>query len=374
MVEIHTSTQEQPFLEYTPPLDRPVDVLLDIAALNLPGEPKTFGATPLDQLATIEQQYELLNSLSILVQNAPSDVPAEVAEYVRETFRNRFVARGLANDENYNTALLSSSQYEDNPEVMELIERAKRGFASPAELLLVRQLLGIRSVELACVTHPYGRRMGILVDDMRPAVRAGILLMGGEYYEESDPRLRIKEVILANVPLEDMPAVYGLSNRERLKVAEQYGGVAGILLTRKRTVGKMPDGTVIRERSSFVLRGDSLTLNPGDLQALIEHESETWEDTAVTAVKLDQLVLRLLSMNQYSRAIPISSTIYASNDEVAARIRERELEKADLPQPEYSDSDRRAIAVGQIAMDGISGTKTVSMMGEMMFIGPRSLE
>lgn len=358
---------------YKPELAASMDVLIDLAACNAKGKPDTFGATPLNQSSTIHQQADLMHELSVYAEYAPEDVPKEVAEFVRQTFRDRFVARGVANDENFHTSLLSKRYYADNNNALRLIDRAEEGSASPAELLLVRQLLGIRSVELACLTHTYGRRLKEgLLDQMRSTVMSGVLLMGGEYHKDTNPVLRIKDVILNNVDKDDMPKVYTMSNKERIGIAEQFGGIAGILITRKRHLGTMSDGTVIKERSSLILRADEQGMvTKNDLERLTQCATDGWEDSALQDTQLDKLVLELMDMNEFSYAIPISTTIYAHNEETAKMVSAKQAENTQIP---YDPEQLRAPVLAKAARDTWSHNREMQDINGMAFFGPRIID
>ena len=373
MSELSLSAREDSFEskggEYEPTFAPRLEVLIDIAACNAKGTPDTFGATPLNQFTTMHQQAELMGKLSVYAEYAPEDVPPQVAEFVRQTFRERFVARGVANDENFNTSLLSKRHYADNHDALALIDRAEQGSASPAELLLVRQVLGIRSVELACLTHTYGRRLQEgLLDQMRSTVRSGVLLMEGKYEEDPQPVLRIKDVILNNVDTNDMANVYSLSNQERIAVSAQYGGIAGILITRKRNLGKMPDGTIIKERSSLILRADEKSMvTKGDVEALIRCTAEGWEDTALQDTELDQLVLDLMETNKYSYAIPISSTIYAYNVETEKMVFSKQATNKNTA---YEQEQLRAPALVEASSETQANRWKMSDVNGMAYFGP----
>ncbi|MGV9001862.1 MAG: hypothetical protein ACOH18_02810 [Candidatus Saccharimonadaceae bacterium] len=286
------------------------DALLETVRNAPRGLPETYGATPLNHAAAYDQQYTLRIKLQeLLEENIPSDVPAEIAAYMIDTFVSRFISRGAANQENYLSSLKSPEELGDNERLQDMITRAELGLASPSELLVVRQLLGIRSVELACLTHPYGKNIEQL-EPMRQAVRDNVLLLGGEYYDEPEERYRVK----------------GFVNDEN-------GYTKGLLMTRKRTVGIMPDGTIIRERSSFVLRlDDNSVVSNLTIAAIIktvnqlDRKSNDWQDELVAAGHLDEICEGLLSSDKFSMAIPVSTTIYAFNPETAQLVKERAAE------------------------------------------------
>lgn len=286
----------------------PIDLLE--RSSHLPkGEPYGYGATPLDRMATLGSQRELALTLQEYTLSIPDDVPLTVADYVHRTFMGRFYGRAEANEENYTTSLRTKEDYANNKVVQEIIARGELGFASPTELLVLRELLGIRSVELACVTHPYGERMDML-EEMRDVVAQHVTLCGGEYNPDPSTRFRVKEVI-------------GLAEGDK-----SFSN--GLLMTRKRTLAMLPDGTTIRERSSFVLRTDEQSLiNKEDIEALknVDLSHLDYQDKLVEAAHLDEVARILLKSNLYSQAIPISTTIYAFNEATAQEIHERDHEQ-----------------------------------------------
>jgi hypothetical protein len=95
-------------------------------------------------------------------------------------------------------------------------------------------------------------------------------------------------------------------------------------MTRKRTIAIMPDGTLIKERSSFVLRTDVVGLiTAGDIEAMknIDPDDPNWGELVAKAGYLDIAAKMLLEADEHSIAIPVSSTIYASHPETARLVR-----------------------------------------------------
>ena len=325
-VEQESSRQEVVLPDYEPHLLEDIHVLLEIARLNPRGEPGTFGSTPLDKAKTKMDQLILLDDLLQYTYAVPTGVPLDIADYNCETFGDRFKRRMDANDENYTTSILHKEAFENDAEIQEVIERAEIGHAAPAELLVIRQLLGIRSVELACLTHPYGERIEEYLELMRDTVQDAITSLGGEYFEDAQPTYRLKEVLLSTTSDADITELYGLKSSQALADAEKYGGVRGLLMTRKREIGRMPDGTIIRERSSFILRADENGVVSEDaIKAMADLPMQpNWDDLVAIAGGLDGLSTDLLKNNEYSLAIPVATTIYAFNPETAQQVAKRE--------------------------------------------------
>lgn len=350
---------------YTPEFTRPLNELIECASGIPRGEPWTYGATPLDQRSGLikEQQKKLLTDLfHEYIYKVPTGVSLEIASYVSDTFSERFHSRMSANGENYETSLIKKGVYGDNYQVMEMLSRAEQGYASPAELLIVQKLLGIRSIELACLTHPYGERIEQL-QDMRGAVAESICVLGGEHVENPTERYRIKDVILRDVPREEWATVYALSNKQRLHVAEQYGGVIGLLVTRKRDLGYMPDGTVVRERSSLVLRTDDNDIISEKEHHLLQNEdSSDWEDAALKTSGLDISIRELMQADQHTTAIPIASTIYAFNREIARKVYAKQDEQINGTITTPIDMEYAEAALQEL--------RYAQNFGDMFYIGP----
>lgn len=325
------------------------------------GRLDTYGATPLDHQLAFEQQCELLDSMKPLVEaDIPDGTPDKIAEYVKDTFEARFHKRGTANFENFITALNTDIPEELKP----AIEKARMGHASPAEILLVRDAMGIRSAELACLTHPYGKRIEHL-DEMRDAVRYSVELMGGIYDDKPTSRFRVKGTV---------GAVYD----DISQISD------GFFMTRKRTVGVMPDGTIIRERTSFVLRTEYDGIPFVDLSeaSKLDPRTETWQEDVVRAANLDSIASELMEANEYGLAIPISTTIYAFNEKTAEEVASRRAEERAVRCAESSEDIRARFPALQAALDEGRAKRAANEMapagainvGDMLYIGPSSTQ
>lgn len=322
-------------------------------AHHLPqGEPGTYGATPLNRLTTLNQQVELGYKLQRLTTHIDKNTPMEIAAYVHDTFLSRFNKRGEANEHNYISALHTKDEFNDNPILMGVFERAELGLASPSELLITRQVLGIRSVELACLTHPYGdERLNEFLEPMREAVEAHVELFGRAYTPDPEPRYRVKEVVL---PTDD--ATFAM----------------GLLMTRKRKLATLSDGTIVRERSSFVLRlTDNPLIDEACLVALrsVDPKDKDFQSKMVEVARLDEIVSGLLEMDEFDLAIPLSTTIYAYNPATAKSIKERDyqqfLEKRAVNEPFHPElsAARRAFEM--------AGKYVEVEEGGMLYVGPK---
>lgn len=273
------------------------------------GEVTTYGATPLDRMETLAQQSLAKKEFLKLTYKVDEKVPLEIAAEVHESFGHRFDNRGEANDENFVTSLMYDRQDELAPEINAMVEKAKKGHASPAELLLVREAMGIRSVELACLTHPYGTNIEIL-DDMRAAVDLAILATGGKVFDDQSERYAVKEAMGGS--------------------PDTFDTRLGFLMTRKRKIGILPDGTEVRERSSFIIRTDEKSYLPDTIKsalAAIAPDDPDWKEKATANEELRTYVKQLLAGNHFAYAIPISSTAYAYNEKTAAQVAQHVIDR-----------------------------------------------
>jgi len=287
---------------YIPSITLTDELISDIESAPR-GEAETYGATPYDLAFNRKPQRQILEGLQELLSNIPEDLPLVIASYVQDTFKARFWNRLHANSENFTTGLVCSNPYEIDDRLYDMIERGSDGHASPAELLLLRDQLGIRSLELACVTHPYGDKEKIkLLPEMQESVRSAVEILDGEYTKEPTPRYRVKDVVY-----------------------DDKGDVAGLLMTRKRDFGHMQDGTIVRERSSFVLRVDEksdlrLLIGADMIEKLVSTHALANEDAQVVMQEFNDIISDYLSFDEFSQAIPIATTTYAFNRETAALV------------------------------------------------------
>lgn len=261
-----------------------------------------WGATPLTTVGRPDVASMQLRVFDALIdrteKSAPIDVPEELRQFVLHSFMNRFHGRAQHNQISYNERLKQDFSGLD-PVVVKMHERAITGQATPAELLVVRREFGLRSIELARLTHPYGERIEQL-DRMRHAVDYGILANGGIVFESE----------------EDQDVKYKIRSLSRdAETPEEIKH--GFLMTRRRRIGVEGDDTHIHERSSFVVRMDEA----GGLDENLVNEmrkvkltkDETWIKDMSAAVKLEEVIAALLKEDNFHTIIPLSTTVYAYN-------------------------------------------------------------
>lgn len=263
------------------------------------GEDITYGATPFDKLISLRSQEDVLENRQHIIRSYIGDVPFKIASYVKETFKARFWARLDANDENFNTRLLHDDLLTADPRLHSMILRGRTGKASPAELMLIRDQLGIRSLEVACLTHPYGENIKEQLPQMQESVRSAVEILGGEYTAEPEPRYAMKEIL-----------------------RDEKGEPIAVLMTRKRDFGTLPNGTngessaIVRERSSFILRIDKDSRFRQflyDQEVIDAFTSIVDQDKATQQEMLEQFkssISMLIEFDVFSEAIPIATTTY----------------------------------------------------------------
>lgn len=265
--------------------------------------PLTWGATPLQVYGRTDIQRQQQNVYDALLKRTSEDLPFEVPEslkaFIDGMFMARFHERSMKNYESHESRLKKDIDNIDI-EFLGIYERAKEGLATPSELLAVRREFGMRSIELAKVTHPYGKEIKFL-EPMRRAVVKGILENGGIIY---DPRETQKFKLLQS----DI-----ITATSQAPSSVQYG----FSMTRKRLIGEIDDDTRIYERSSFIVRIDEAS---GFDQALAREmhnvpviNNPLWAKEFFEAGRLDETIPYLLEHNEYQIAIPLSTTTYAYN-------------------------------------------------------------
>jgi hypothetical protein len=307
---------------YTPRLQLDAKLLTEINQAPR-GNAFTHGATPLDKLISMGSQEEVIARLLEYASVYPDHIPKRISRYAHRTLYKRFLGRADANDENFTTRVIQDYEAVLEPYLIEMVERAKRGNASPAELLVVRDVLGIRSIELACLTHTFGEArvpyatMGDALEDMRGTVRYAVEILDGTYYDEPEnTRFRIKEAI------GDAPGL------------EAPEDTPGLLMTRKRDLGELPDRTVVRERSSFILRIDPESkfyrmFGPEAIEKLKSTRLLPGKEQELALEEFEPVIAALIALNDFEEAVPISSTIFAFNEETTLVV-EKAVEKRRL--------------------------------------------
>lgn len=273
------------------------------------GEPMTWGPTPLNPFydKVLLQQSKVQDTLHALTtEDVPESTPDHIASYVSGVFLSRFHGRSMANYDNYMTALsIDRLEYANDPSVQDIFDRSLKGQASPAELLYVRSQGALRSVELGCVSHPYGKHIEHLYT-MRDVVNESAAMFGGRPVDGE--KFSVKSF---DVTIEGLHSGVSLGD--------------AFMMTRKRDIAVLPDDTHIRERSSFIVRTDPLSHFDQRLSAAMHrvpiHGNDSWAQQVCQAGHLEEVIPAFLESDDYLTAIPLSTTVYAYNGAVEERIK-----------------------------------------------------
>lgn len=276
------------------------NLLTDLARIskNNRGEPRTWGSTTLISSNEVRlQQNEVKGEIDVLFEgkNVPDYISPELANYIYVLNMARTVNRESHNQDSF--AYREKMDLDGIPlEALEVFNRAVIGYASPAELLFVQKLLGIPSIELASLTHPYGQRIELL-KEMRPAVNEAIVLLGGRL-------------------VKGVPCTYEVKGGDNLEDPQQ---TQGIHMTRKTIFGYLDDGTEIVERSSFVVLVEQL---PDGCRKAIRtlpfKNNPDWNEQANRL--LSKIVPTFLDEDAYDKAVPVSTTVVAINAKLEAKL------------------------------------------------------
>ena len=264
----------------------------------------SWGATPLAGAEYPDVRYlqeKIVRPLLLhrVETSAPEDTPALIRSFMEHSFLMRFASRVSKNYDSYVERLVQTVPSDADPEFSLYEERALRGTASPEELIIVRRTLGMRAIELARLTHPYGVMYDQL-DLMRDDVATAITNQGGVVFEPEDYKEKYK--------LRATGLLLDPNNREQ---------VMSLLVTRRRDFGMVDDDTLSMERMSFIIpvhkgsaydsklsaqmRGISMVNNPDRIRQLEE------------VGRISEVAPELLDAKDFKAAIPQSTTNFVFN-------------------------------------------------------------
>lgn len=284
--------------------------MLELLSLTERGMPETWGATPLnphrddirDQQRNLNDTFDAL--FPVTEGTIPFDINESTAHFIRDMNMSRVRHRIEKNFDSYQYRELFD--YSTLPECyIEVIERAEKGHASPAELIFVAKILSIPTIELASLTHPYGQdRLKAHLEPMRSAVQTGIEVHGG--------------VVLRSGPQYVVRSVNFPSKSDEIDIS------TSLLVTRTVTVGMFPalDAQVF-ERSSFVLRLDML--HPTMARTILQTYQKAGSLSAIEDVPgFNATMTELLETDAHSIAVPISTTAFMVNHTLVQELLENE--------------------------------------------------
>ena len=156
-----------------------------------------------------------------------------------------------------------------------------------------------RKTEMGSVTHPYGHRIEELVP-MRKAIREAIVMHGGKILEEPVVQFQARTISNIGNPAHAAEALH---------------------MTRHTTIGALANGTDIIERSSFLI---NLNAIPEKYSTAISDvpvaNNHRWHKQVLRAGSFQDILPALLKNDSYDKAIPLSTTTIAVNEEKEARL------------------------------------------------------
>lgn len=318
-----------------PPDERLPEVEWGLLAANRLSDSLNWGATPLNTYYNKElrcQQDKVRDELEARSKEVPPEVGyvhPSIQRHVTQNFMARFSGRTMANFDHFSRRL-HTAEGKFNEKQNELLEKAIWGHATPAELLRVRADYGIASIELGCLTHPYG----VLtdqdkLDEMRSSVREAILLLGGELSITDPETLEAMGSVEEGLDGRDVFAVKQADNTFETSQPADYAKRL-VLVTRKRMHGRLPDGTVVCERSSFDLDiGEGSKFDAKAAKRMrgikLTHIDEKLAMKMMTeAAELPEHLPNLIAQREFSTVVPLSTTVYGFNKRTLTRIVEHE--------------------------------------------------
>jgi hypothetical protein len=269
--------------------EKQILIELERISNNSRGEPLTWGPTPLISTREVsQQQIGVKGEIASLFEdgNIPELVSPQLAIYIEMLNMSH-----TANRENENQVSFICRENMDLHgvplEALEVLNRALMGSASPAELLFVQSLLGIPSIELASLTHPYGQRIEQL-GEMRGAVNEAIVLMGGYAVEDTHPVFEVKGSDNPHHPWD----------------------MQGVHITRTTIFGYLENGTKVCEQSSAVILLDQLGPELAAATRAVPFENNRhWTAQVARACNLLKLAPALFSDDEHEKVIPIATTM-----------------------------------------------------------------
>ncbi len=260
------------------------------------GKTTSWAPTPygIDRLTAKKQRHVADQLQARSSRHIPPHLPPHIAKLVQLHVIARFHERAADNNMSRDTRL--KKDFNDvSPELLRYYHRGERGIATPYQLLKVRQAFGFRSIELARLTHPFGRRIEELVP-MRRAVNIGLVALNAHF-------------------LQDQPTYHVINGDQGVSVNPFIQD--GLLMTRERRIADFHDGTQVKERSSFILRIDAESgfdhTIARKIRTIDTSNNKKWLQEVETITDFGTIAHNLLETNNFDAAIPLSTTTYAYN-------------------------------------------------------------
>lgn len=302
------------------------------------GEATGWAPTPYgDSRKVARHQRQVARQLQRRAErHTPDYLPSPIIEHVEMNIMARFYQRA-ADSHNGRDARLKKDFEGVDSDIARYYRKGEKGHATPYQLLRVRSEFGFRSIELARLTHPYGRHIEKL-EPMRRAVMVGLKALNAHFFDENELELH---ALVGDNGLTYSPAIQN-----------------SLLMTRERRLAQLDDHTQIKERSSFILRIDAASDFDQELADKIRSTnvaSPTWERRVMAVGQLNEVVPPLLTENNFATAVPISTTIYAYN-RITEGLTELNATKRTVPDPDFERVQRLAANSEQSGIIFIPGT------------------
>jgi hypothetical protein len=255
--------------------------------------------------------------LSNLVDRSPL-----IQKFAEQNFLSRFERRLDRNRASYDTRLVR-----DIPvEIRDIHDRVLVGDGSPKDALVVMSTLGMRSIELSRLTHPNIDMEGNLqLDGMNQEVFDAVIELGGELHDDTVPTYELSNIDTI-VPPENV------SGNKR--PVEHAAVREGMMATVKHHIATLQDGTRVVRRTSYIMDLNEL---PEEISQAIRSVNTLQAMEPLQAVaeaaQLNDLLPFLIELGSDEKSlVPISTTIYAYNETIAALIASPvSIERDDTP-------------------------------------------
>lgn len=295
-----------------------------------------YGSTPLSRIYHPEQKGCLRQGIHQLCDDPPAKLQLSdtVKSVVDIDFSAGMIARQERNNEkfeywvtHYPEEYNNLMQYKDF--WPELVERAKVGDASPADLInLMQHTSGLQAITLGSLSMPYGYRAEYYPRMMND-IEASIKEFGGEVYPPSQRGVyRVKDFAI-HYPVRQISGPTGTCEHDTLTWAQQQQAERGtrfshgdqpeaVLVTSKRKIGRFttdrddtPQTTCeVRERNSWVVVCSKHLGFPAEARANLQKDASSDKQQSVR----EFLVEKIESGQRVSYILPISSSVYAARE------------------------------------------------------------
>lgn len=298
---------------------------IPIVSLELDGgsrekpRPETWAASPIDLYGRESVKKQQLRVGNLLMKRAEDackklGLGPELTDAIVVSSIQRFHYESTINHCNYSDRLFETPGEDMELEFPGSYERAMKGTATPHDLLPVRSVLGMPSIELAKLSHIGGIGIDDL-DVMRRSVHEAVTAQGGVMYDDEDVETTLS-------PLTSDGLMFFESRT-----------ASAIVMNRKRVLGEMPDGTSIREKSQFILRIDEQSgfdqSIASEIRNYVIEDGRSWLNHIKSIPGFEEAVLDFLKQDDFKSAIPLVTTTYACNKETEKLAKEKK-EKAKL--------------------------------------------